>query len=266
MDEFQFAKQMDVKAEADIGAPPYLNTKPLIFGLEHEVKFAVPSRLTSLFEKRQLQVVLAPIVEFFKNNRTLLLPQIAIASNGPVESVRFYYKGLFENIKKVAVDSSSKTSELLLRLILAKQYSLNPEFISTSCKIDFENSVYDGMLVIGDAAFDFTADYPYLDLGECWQEMAGLPFVYACWMVDKDYDARKVYKSLIHSKETGIKNIDRIANQNDLLSPKSAQKYLKQSIRYDLGDPELEGIRTFQKLLKEAGLLDSQRGPAFAAL
>lgn len=264
MDEFQFAKQIDIKTEAVIGAPPFLNCKPLLFGLENEVKFAVPSRLTSLFQHSQLQVVLAPIVDFFKNHRTVLLPNMAIASDGPVESVKFFYKRDIKQIKKVAVDSASHTSEMLLRLVLMKKYKLKPEFHHTAAKFDFENSVYDGLLVIGDTTFEMPKKYSFLDLGKAWKDLTGLPFVYACWMVNQDYDSKSLYKKLMKARELGLKNIERIVQQTDLLSPKIAHKYLTQNIRYTLGESEIEGLHRFQQLLKEGGYLESERELVFA--
>lgn len=266
MDEFQFMKEIDVKTEASIGAPPFLNTKPLIYGLENEVKFAVPSRLTSLFKKHQLQVILAPIVEFFKNPRALLLPEMAIASDGPVESVKFFYRKDLKKIKKVAVDSASQTSTLLLRLILSEQYNLHPEYVRTSSHIDFENSVFDGILVIGDEALEISNHHPSLDLGKCWKEMTGLPFVYACWMIGQDQEASSLYKKLLRSKEQGLKNLERIAHQTQVLSPQSAHKYLTQNIRFSLGEKEKEGILLFQKKLKQMGILEADRELKFAAI
>jgi len=266
VDEFQFVKEIDVKTEAAIGAPPFLNTKPLIYGLENEVKFAVPSRLTSLFKKHQLQVILAPIVEFFKNPRALLLPEMAIASDGPVESVKFFYRKDLKKIKKVAVDSASQTSTLLLRLILAEKYDVTPEFVPSSSQIDFENSVFDGILVIGDRALEISNRHPSLDLGKCWQEMTGLPFVYACWMIDQDQSPSSLYKKLLRSKEQGLKNLERIAHQTQVLSPQSAHKYLTQNIRFSLGEKEKEGILLFQKKLKQMGILEANRELKFAGI
>lgn len=264
MEEFNFVTQMDVKTESLIGAPPYLNSRPLIYGIEKEVKLAVPSRLTDLFQKRQLQVVLAPIVEFFRNNRALLLPEIAIASNGPVESVRFFYKSKPHDVKKVALDSSSKTSEMLLRLILKEKYGVEPEFIQSSTKIDFLNSVYDGILVIGDTALEMLNQFPSFDLGKVWTEMTELPFVYACWMVDKDQDARKIFTKLSRAKERGLQHLGQIAEENDLLTADAAQRYLTENIKFDLGEQEIKGIETFQTLLAQAGLLETERELHFA--
>ncbi len=255
---------MDVKAESTLGAPPFLNCRPLIYGIEKEVKLAVPSRLTALFQKRQLEVVLMPVVEFFRNPRALLLPEMAIASNGPVHSVRFFYKNKPEEVKKVALDSASKTSEMLLRLILKEKYGLTPDFSPTSVKIDFLNSVYDGILVIGDPALEMVDQFPSLDLGGVWKEMTGLPFVYACWMMDKDQDGRKVFEKLTRAKERGLQNLAQIAEENELLSAADAQNYLSQYIRFDLGEKEREGIETFQKLLVKNGLMETHRELHFA--
>lgn len=264
MDEFHFVNQISPNAEAKIGSPPYLNCKPLVFGLESEVKFAVPSRLVELFQRRHLDVVMAPVVEFFKNERMALLPEIAIASKGPVESVKFFYKTNLRTMKKVAVDSSSRTSELLLRLILAQKYAIHPEYVRTSVQINFDNSVFDGMLVIGDPAFSVAKKYRFIDLGKSWDELTGTPFVYACWMIDRNLDAEKVFQKLVTARDTGLKNIEQIVSKTDTLPTDQARKYFTQNVRYTLGPDEIKGLRLFQHMLKESGLLESERQLLFA--
>lgn len=264
MNEFSFVSQMDVRTDASIGAPPYLNCKPLIYGIESEVKLAVPSRLTDLFQKRQLQVVLAPVVEFFRNPRAVILPDIAIASDGPVGSVRFFYKNKPHDVRKVALDSSSRTSEMLLRLILKEKYGVEPEFTAASSRIDFQNSVYDGILVIGDRALELLQKFPSFDLGKTWQELTHLPFVYACWLMDTDQDGKKVFTKLIRAKERGLQCIDQIAEENELLATADAKRYLTENIRFNLGKKEIEGVETFQNLLVQAGLLEAEKELHFA--
>jgi len=264
MEEFRFVNQINPKVDLRIGAVPYLNGKPLIFGMEGDVKLATPTRLVELFQHRHLDVVLAPLVEYFRNDRMALLPEIGIVSRGSVESVKLFYKNNLRTVRRVAVDSSSRTSELLLRLILEKKYAIHPEYVRTSVSIDFETSVYDAMLVIGDATFRVAKKYRYLDLGKCWDELTGTPFVYACWMIDRNVDAQKVFRKLLQARDQGIKNLDRIARTTDVLPTDQVLKYLTQNIRYELGLEEVKGIRLFQHLLKEAGLLESERELLFA--
>src|SRR5690348_10142922 len=78
-----------------IGAVNYLNTKPLIYDLETladgaELILDYPSRLADDLEAGRLDVALIPIVEYFRAGNYTLVPDIAIASDGPVLSVTLF--------------------------------------------------------------------------------------------------------------------------------------------------------------------------------
>src|SRR5439155_1565202 len=72
-----------------VGAVNYLNTKPLIYNLEAlapqaELSLDVPSRLADRLAAGDLDVALIPVIEFFRGVGYSVVPDIAIASRGPV--------------------------------------------------------------------------------------------------------------------------------------------------------------------------------------
>src|SRR5207253_1852214 len=95
-----------------IGAVSYLNTKPLIYGLETlapeaELILDVPSRLADLLADRKLDVALIPVIEYFRAGTYTIVPDISIASRGPVLSVTLFSKVPWTQIRKVALDEGS---------------------------------------------------------------------------------------------------------------------------------------------------------------
>ena len=120
----------------------------------------------------------------------------------------------------------------------------------------------DAALLIGDTALALSRKrYRILDLGEIWTQMTGLPFVYACWTGRPDALTPYHIAKLIEAKEKGKPLIPSIAkdyaSETRTLSPAFYDEYLTRNILYDLGDPELEGLRRFYAYGVELGLMDA---------
>src|SRR5207244_10625590 len=115
-----------------IGAVNYLNTKPLIHELEvlapeAELVLDVPSRLADLLADARLDVALIPAIEYFRAGGYTILPNIAIASRGPVLSVTLFSRVPWQEIRCVALDEGSRTSAVLAQILLRKRYAVRPE-------------------------------------------------------------------------------------------------------------------------------------------
>src|SRR5262249_33532773 len=112
-----------------IGAVNYLNTKPLIDDLEvllpnAELILDVPSRLADLLADDQLEVALIPVIEYFRAGSYSIVPNIAIASRGPVLSVTLFSRVAWADIGRVALDEGSRTSAALTQVLLRGRYGV----------------------------------------------------------------------------------------------------------------------------------------------
>ena len=106
-----------------IGAVNYLNTKPLIYELESlapeaELILDVPSRLAELLAEERLEVALIPVVEYFRAGSYAIVPDIAIASHGPVLSVTLFSRVPWTGIRRVALDEEPGPVALDAREVL----------------------------------------------------------------------------------------------------------------------------------------------------
>src|SRR5450432_861956 len=115
-----------------IGAVTYLNTKPLIHQLEQlapeaDLILELPSRLADQLSAGKLDVALIPIVEVFRGEGYRLLPDMAIASSGPVLSVTVFSKVPWQQIRTLALDEGSRTSAALVQVLLRKRYGRTVE-------------------------------------------------------------------------------------------------------------------------------------------
>jgi len=179
---------------------------------EIELFLDYPSRLADDLKIGNLDVALIPIIEYFRNPGYRIVPHISISSRGPVRSIQFFTNAPIESIRRVALDTSSRSSCALVQIWLAEKYNLHPEFTPCPPSVDPWSVDADAVLLIGDAAMGLScrADSA-LDLGAEWQEFAGLPFVYACWAAREGVNLRSVPQMLQSAKQLGINKIPEIA-------------------------------------------------------
>ena len=140
-----------------IGAVNYLNTKPLIHDLEElapeaELILDVPSRLADMLADGRLDVALIPVIEYFRGGSYTVVPDIAIASNGPVLSVTLFSRVPWPKIRRVALDEGSRTRTALTQILLRKKYGVRPEMLPLPMDTAAEDVDADAVLLIGDRA------------------------------------------------------------------------------------------------------------------
>jgi chorismate dehydratase len=247
-----------------IGVVPYLNAKPLIYGLEErrdevDLFYGVPSALPKIFEDDKLDVVLMPSVNYFRSkNLYKVIPDCSISSDGLVESVKLFIRApKVEMVKVVALDKDSLTSCVLTKIILWKRYSIKPKYIVLEDKGKVNDGGIDAFLMIGDNAMRLSEDgFHVLDLGLEWKKLVGFPFVYAFWVTKRNSKLYGVNKLLKDAKERGLKSLDRIASAESErvhFEKERCLRYLNESIKYRLGEREIEGLRTFYRCALELG-------------
>jgi chorismate dehydratase len=247
-----------------IGAVEYLNTKPLICDLDllapdAELVLEVPSRLADDLAAGRLDVALIPVIEYFRAGSYSILPDIAIASRGPVLSVTLFSRVPLEQIRTLALDEGSRTSAALTQILLRKRYQVEPIILPLPMDQAADEVAADAVLLIGDRAMRASLPgfaYSY-DLGQEWQDWTGLPFVYAVWAVRPGADLGPVATALVEAKQRGLERVAQIAHFEAPrleLGAGFCRRYLTNIIYFDLGPRELAGLRKFYALACELGL------------
>jgi len=248
-----------------IGAVTYLNAKPLVYDLERlapdvDLIFDLPSRLADRLASADLDVALVPVIEYLKAGNYALVPDIAIATRGPVLSVTLFSKVPWKEIRSVALDEGSRTSAALAQVIFRKRYDVQPKLQPLPIDADPESVATDAVLLIGDRAMHAClAGHPHAyDLGEEWADWTGLPFVFAVWAVRPGVALDRVTAALHDAKRLGLANVGTIAEreaQRLNLGAGYCRRYLTNVIRYDLGPRELAGLKRFGAYAAELGLI-----------
>ena len=259
------------KSRLRVGAVSFLNTKPLIYPLLNgeipaeniSLSSCVPSGLATLLSKGELDVGLIPIIEYFRGSvreeRYRILPGISIASHGSVQSIQLFSRVPIQDVQRVALDTSSRSSIALLKILLAEKYQLQLEFVPCAPSVEPARVESEAVLLIGDAALKNLGTTEYsLDLGAEWHELTGLPFVYACWVARAEASLGDTPDLLLEAKVRGIAQIPEIARieaEKLGLSENLCRDYLQYHIHYDLDEPAIAGIELFYKLAVKNGLV-----------
>jgi chorismate dehydratase len=253
-----------------VGAVGYLNARPLVYGLDGQsgriaVRFDLPSRCAALLHEGSIDLGLIPSIEYLRRPDYQMVPGVGVVSEGPVASVALYASKPVSSLRRIALDSSSRTSVALLKVLCATWFDIEPEFVTAAPDLARMMEDSDAALLIGDPALlvDHAAlGLQKIDLGEEWTAMTSLPFVYACWTGwPGRVDAQGV-AALQHACSEGVAHLEDIGRSyfgDDEHKRRIAVAYLQENIRYNLGEREHAGLLKFYEMAAELGLVPSDR-------
>jgi chorismate dehydratase len=250
-----------------VGAVSYLNAKPLYHRLADwaggvDLSMDLPSRLASRLASGDLDIALIPSVEYLRGAASgyEILPGFAIAARGPVRSVKLFSRLPFDRIDRLALDEGSRTSQALARIWLDARHGVRPSRIEgLPMGVSPLESTADAVLVIGDRAMN-VPDEPFhsvVDLAEAWKSLTGLPFVFALWVVRPGVDLGDLPEILARCRARGLADARQIAADHGPrlgLDLEDCHEYLTRVISYELGEPEVAGLRLFARMAADLGL------------
>jgi len=245
----------------------YLNARPLWNALEGDpridLRLALPSEVARVVAENEADVGLLPVAAAATIGDLRLLPNMAVGARGDVRSVAIVSERPLHELTHVALDLSSRTSVVLARLLLARRKLTPHLFAASAADAVAAARGTTGALVIGDPAPAVESKFPYrLDLAGDWLDWTGLPFVFAAWFARPGTVSRDLEDVFRIAKQKGLARTDAIAAEHAArsgLDVASLERYLTESIRYDLGDEELRGLERFFDEAASAGLLPRTR-------
>jgi cyclic dehypoxanthinyl futalosine synthase len=262
-----------MSARLRLAAVSFLNTRPIIYGLERglvgrdrfALTFDLPSRCAAAIARGEADLALMPIASYATAEAELhIVPGVAIASRGPVRTVLLMGDVPWEAMETILLDEASRTSQMLVRL-LTHARGLSPRFESVAHDLIVDQvGGRRGALVIGDACFTASERFAHVyDLGAEWDRQVGLPFLNAAWIGRPGVVEPGDVELLQESLALGLASRDEIAQSFALRDGADAglyRRYFHQNIHYGLGAAELCGAAAFFDRAQRAGLL--RRKPA----
>jgi len=258
-----------------VGAVSFLNTLPLIDGLERtanvELLLDVPSKLSGHLVAGETDISLCSVIDQQTSACELeLVPVGLIGCDGPTDTVRLFSKVPFAELTSVNCDIHSNTSVILLQVILAQVHGVEPELHAFDA-IQSETHP-EAMLLIGDKVvlMEPTVEvYPHqLDLGEAWKALTGMPFVFGAWFRRAENDpeqaarARELAIMLDHRRRHNLGRIDAIiatAAPDRGWDVARARTYLRDRLRFGPTPERIDAIREFHRRAGDVGVLVDPR-------
>lgn len=247
-----------------LGSVSFVNARPLIYGLDArpdvQLTLDVPANLLDGLRASRFDVALLPVIDYQRIDGLQILPAGGIGSDGQTLTVRIFSRTPIERIRTLACDPDSHTSVALARIILSRTYHARPAFIDLGRAPTM--TPHDAQLLIGDKVIcEEPIGFPnQLDLGVAWKDLTGMPFVFATWMGRPQAISEALDETLRRAKRDGLAHVDEIVARHAV--PRGwpahvAREYLTRYLQFDIGEAELEAIRTFHRLAAEEGLISS---------
>jgi len=239
-----------------VSAIPYLNTVPFVYGLKQQVvrqhiklSYAVPSLAAYQLQHGLCDVSIVPVAVIPSLPQADIISSYCIGAVGRVDSVLLCSHKPLEQLTEVALDTESRTSVMLMRILAQEYWRIRPAYraLQASDMLNLPESV----VLIGDKALIYGPQFPYVyDLAQSWQDYTGLPFVFATWVANKPLPADFV-ALFNEALAYGISHIAEALVQTDIpIAQEQALSYLKQRISYELDVEKQRGMQLFLEKLK----------------
>jgi chorismate dehydratase len=271
----------DVRA-LKISAISFLNTAPLMWDFEHEpapeirenfeVEYTVPSLCAEALRMGEADIGIIPVITTAEIAGLVVLPDVAIAARNKVRSILLVSRRPMEEIRTVAVDTSSRTSVGLTQVLLTKFFGGRRQLKPMAPVLGPMLAECDAGLLIGDPAMMVKTDGLYAhelyiyDLAEVWREKTGLPFVFAVWAVRRAALAEmreglELGGIFRRSRDHGLRpeNVAAIAREWSPrmgLEESEIVRYLQENIHYRLDAECRKGLARYFELAAECGVIE----------
>jgi len=251
-----------------ISASSYSNTAPLIwsflYGSNHgKVELILdnaPARSAELLDQNRVDAALVPVIVSQLIDGVKLIPNVCVGARQKVRSVCLVTKGVdLESVKTVSLDTSSRTSVFLTKIIFREFLGFEPEWRDAEPNIEAMLSESDCALLIGDPALSIAdSDLRPFDLAEVWHRHTGLGFVFAMWMTRRE----KSDIDFAAARDEGLEHIDEIVSNYITELPVGRDnlvEYLSENVSYSIDDSMQKGMELYFELAKKNGLLSDTR-------
>jgi chorismate dehydratase len=240
-----------------VGAVSYLNTKPLLFGMDKlpvrdmiELSTDYPSAVAGRLLEGTIDIGLVPVAVIPEMTEYYIDADFCIGATGPVASVCLFSQVPVAQIETVVLDYQSRTSVMLVQVLLRHFWKHKVKFVQAEPGFEEYIDGTTAAVVIGDRALQMRKEFLYVyDLAEAWKKFTGFPFVFAAWIANKPLP-KDFMKAFNEANQYGLERLDEVIAQQPL-SSYDLKHYYTQNISYVLDDEKRAGLQLFLKYVKE---------------
>ena len=239
-----------------ISAVSYLNTKPFLHGLDissvkNKIKLTqdTPAQSAQKLLTGEIDIGLVPIAVIPQLKNPQIVSPFCIGANGKVKTVCLFSEVPLEEINTIYLDYQSRTSVLLVQLLMKEYWKRNVTFLPAL--EGYENSIKNNIaaVIIGDRAIANLGKYAYeYDLAEAWKQYTDLPFVFAAWVSNKEIE-QDFLDDFNAALQIGWSNRSQLLEQyKNYNSPYfSVKEYWSNNIQYELDSDKKQALELFLK-------------------
>ncbi|MDD5541979.1 MAG: menaquinone biosynthesis protein [Acidobacteriia bacterium] len=248
----------------------YLNTLPLVWGMLHgneqgvfDLTFSTPSACAEALKRGEVDIGIIPVIEYQRIPDLVVIPEIAIVSQKRVRSLLIFSKCDIREAKTVALDTSSRTSVAVTKVLFGEYYKTHPRFDDCAPDLDSMLRYHDAALLIGDAAMRAQPkNLLVYDLAEQWHEFSGKPLVMAVWAVRRAVADQVSAKTFFDSRAFGMEHLDEIIRSESNRSgwtEEDIREYFTQDLDYSMTSDSVAGVELFFQLAQKHQLITQSR-------
>jgi len=280
----------------------YLNTAPLVWGFtngplagKYDLSFTVPSQCAEALRTGAADIAIIPAIEYQRIPGLVVLPDLAIASQNCVRSLLIVAKKPIEQVRSIALDCSSRSTQALTRILASEHWKIDPEFYEAEPDLRLMLEKADAALLIGDPALRISIAiekkstvspqgravcqaatlgitsaeifHVYDVVGE-WRKFTSLPAVMAFWAARSEAVTHEVLADFAASRKFGVGQIAAISREasRELDLPQPAlESYLRHTIDFSLGEDNRRGLERYFEEADKLVLIPGNRPIIWAA-
>ena len=245
-----------------ISAVKYANTYPFIWGLRESgfdkkviLETDHPSVCASKLKAGLADIGLIPVAVIPQVPGAVIISDYCIGAGSKVRTVMLLSNDRFEDIRTINLDYRSVSSVNLTRVLARFMWKKDFRWNNTSEKFDFSNmGPGEAAVLIGDQCFEMGSRFSYrIDLAEEWKKQTGLPFVFACWVANRELDIDFI-SEFNYALKSGVDNIDKVVesfSEKSVIKDDDLRDYLNNNIEFVLDTEKKKGMDFFLELLSK---------------
>ncbi len=232
-----------------ISAVSYTNTLPFLYGLKHtsvidEVSLSldVPSTCAHKLIHGEADLGIVPVAALPDIPHAEIVSDYCLGASGAVNSVFIYSEKPIREVKSLRLDSQSRTSNALARILLRHHWK-NEDIVL----VDGEADAY---VEIGDRTFGKQHAHPCVyDLSWHWQEFTGLPFTFAVWVANKPLTPSFI-QAFNDALAFGLSQREALIAELPARIDFDYRQYLMENIDYQYNEEKKQAVKTFLTLME----------------
>lgn len=257
-----------------VGIVHYLNSRPLAWGFRRgavgagwRVSYLAPAAVADGLAAGELDVGLVPAIELQRIPGLVPLDAPCVAATREVRSVLLISRREIGAIRSVSLDENSRTSAVLVRILLAERYGLAPSYRQAAADLESMLADSDAALLIGDPALHVDRRrWQVLDLAAEWRRLTGHPFVFALWAARAEAVApgiERPFRDSLALAEAEMAELIAEAAAETGLAAARIEEYLTRCLSFRLGTAERAGLEEFHRRAHAHGLIRRLEPPRF---